>query len=171
MLNLNNEVESLTERLGEAKLELHNVNKAQLKQSQENHIQLSKLKEGNNLAQKNLGNCLAEMAKANETIANYKSELYDLKHEANQQSLVLKEQQVIESIAGQVSKAVAPVSDLSKVIDKATSLADSKKKDDKQVITAITSLETSMLNLQEVTKKIEKATQMFKTDKKKTGSN
>ena len=146
------------------------MSNAQLKQNQENHIQLSKLKEGNNLAQKNLGNCLAEMAKSNETIANYKSELYDLKHEAKQQSLVLKEQQVIESIAGQVSKAIAPVSDLSKVIDKAKSLADSKKKDDKQVITAINSLETSMLNLQEVTKKIEKSLQKPKKDKSKSGN-
>jgi len=69
-----------------------------------------------------------------------------------------------------VSKAVAPVSDLSKVIDKAKSLADSKKKDDRQVITAINSLETSMLNLQEITKGIEKGMPKSKYDKSKPGN-
>lgn len=77
---------------------------------------------------------------------------------------------MIESVAGQVSKAVALVSGLSKVIDKAKTLADSKKKDDKQVITAINSLETSMLNLREITKGIETSLEKPKKDKSKSGN-
>ncbi len=73
-------------------------------------------------------------------------------------------------IAGQVSKAAAPVSDLSKVIDKAKSLADSKKKYDKQILTAINSLETSMLNLQEITKGIKKSMQKPKENNSKSGN-
>lgn len=167
LLNLNNEVSSLKEQLAEKKAELLNLDKAQLKQTQANEIQLTKQKEVINLGQKNLANCLDQLAAANDSIAKYKSEVNDLKHEAKQKSLELKEQQVMENIAGQVSEALTPVSDLSNVIDKAKALSDKKRKDDKHIIIAINSLETSMLNLGELTKGIKHSMQKIQEDKSK----
>jgi len=154
LLNINNEVTSLKEQLTEKRADLLNLDKAQLKQTQANEIQLTKQKETINNAQKNLTSCLDQLAAANEGIATYKSEVNNLKHEAKQQSLELKEQQVIENIADQVSRALEPVSDLTESIEQAKALSNSKKKDNKQIFVTLTSLETAILNLQELSKKI-----------------